>query len=228
MIELSNVSKRYKGNRGLGPINYTIQPGKITALVGENGAGKSTLIKLLMRQIQPEVGTITGIDSNRIRFMPDDLEFPTTLKILEIMKLLGQLKKCSDAQQQQLLQQVGLERAAKDVVRSLSKGMRQRLNWAQSMLGESELYILDEPTNGLDPYWISKLKNHLLEEKKQGQTILFSTHLLATVDEIADEVLMIQNGEVILAGSVQQLKSLYGVTHLEQLWLILRKENEGE
>ncbi|ATP39316.1 lantibiotic ABC transporter ATP-binding protein [Solibacillus sp. R5-41] len=227
MIELINLSKRYKGYRGLGPINYKIKPGKITALVGENGAGKSTLIKLLMRQIQPEDGTITGIDSHRIRFMPDDLEFPTTLKINEIMKLLGQLKKCSDAEQQRILHLVGLERATNDVVRNLSKGMRQRLNWAQSMLGESDLYILDEPTNGLDPYWISKLKKQLLQEKEQGQTILFSTHLLATVDEIADEVLMIQNGEAILAGSVQQVKAQYGVTNLEQLWLMLRKDNEG-
>lgn len=99
--------------------------------------------------------------------------------------------------------------------------MRQRLNFAQSLLGECDVYILDEPTNGLDPYWINRVKSILKEERNKGQLILYSTHLLSTVEEIADEVIFIHKGKILASGNISSLKRQYAEESLESLWLKL-------
>ncbi|MER2000738.1 MAG: ATP-binding cassette domain-containing protein, partial [Lysinibacillus sp.] len=112
MIELVDVTKSYKKNRGVDQVNFTLHPGQITALVGANGAGKSTLIKLLTNQIALDSGTIEGVVKEELRYMPDDLTFPDTLTAREIISLLGQLKKVSKDDQQAVLRQVGLSDAS--------------------------------------------------------------------------------------------------------------------
>lgn len=221
MIELKSVVKTYKKGQKIGPFSFQMQPGKIVALVGENGAGKSTLIKLIMGQLKADHGEIIGITPQQVRYMPDDLHFPSTLKVVEIMELLGKLKRVPVKRQLEVLQQVDLLEKKNRLVSELSKGMRQRLNFAQSLLGESDLYILDEPTNGLDPYWIAQVKEILQKEKEQGRMILYSTHLLSTVEEIADEVIFIHQGKLLASGSIESLKEQYGETSLETLWLKL-------
>ena len=221
MIQLKSVVKTYKKGQEIGPFSFQMQPGKIVALVGENGAGKSTLIKLIMGQLKADNGEIIGIKPQQVRYMPDDLHFPSTLKVAEIMELLGKLKGVPTEQQLEVLQQVDLLEKKNRLVSELSKGMRQRLNFAQSLLGESDLYILDEPTNGLDPYWIAQVKAMLQKEKEQGRMILYSTHLLSTVEEIADEVIFIHQGKLLASGSIESLKEQYGEASLETLWLKL-------
>lgn len=219
-IKLAKVKKLYKKNRGIKNISLTLENGEIVALVGANGAGKSTLIKILTKQIRPSEGKIFG-QEYEIRYMPDDLAFPDTLTATEILQLLGNLKKVDKQKQQEALKAVGLYEARKLKVGQFSKGMRQRLNLAQSMLGEGPFYILDEPTNGLDPYWIAKLKKYLIEEKKRQQIVLFSTHLLSLAEEIADRVILLHEGEVLAAGTVSQLLEKEQCISLEQLWLKL-------
>ena len=225
MIQLTNVTKYYKKNRGVQNINFTLQSGQITALVGANGAGKSTLIKLLTNQIVMDSGAIEGIVKENLRYMPDDLTFPDTLTAKEILSLLGQLKSVPKQQLDEIMQQVGLHDAQQLKVAQYSKGMRQRLNLSQSLLGDGNLYILDEPTNGLDPFWIAKLKQLLVMQKEQGQVVLFSTHLLSLAQEIADQVVMIHEGEVLATGSIDQLLTEYHCLNLEQLWLQLTKKD---
>ncbi|MEE1131524.1 MAG: ABC transporter ATP-binding protein [Caryophanon sp.] len=217
-IQFQNVSKIFKNNRGIRDISFTLEPGKITVLVGSNGAGKSTIIKILTGLLQPTNGSV-HVNKDAVQYMPDDIQFPDTLKAKEILQYLAVLKGISNDEQQQLLERVGLSDAQQLIVRQYSKGMRQRLNLAQSLMGAGELLILDEPTNGLDPHWIANLKHILLEQKKSGQAILFSTHLLSLAEEIADEVIMIHNGEVILQGDANDMKKQHNCATLEEVWL---------
>lgn len=224
MITLNEVTKRYRKNKGVHQISFTLEPGKIVALVGANGAGKSTLIKLLTAQISLDGGEIEGLEQDRLRYMPDDLTFPDTLTAYEILSLLGNLKGVSKDRLQGVLQKVGLVEASGLKVSQYSKGMRQRLNLAQSLLGEGDLYVLDEPTNGLDPFWIATLKQMLIDEKEQGQMVLFSTHLLSLAEEIADEVVMIHEGELLEQGAISELLTKHQCENLEKVWLQLTQK----
>ena len=222
-VQFQKVSKTFKNNRGIRDISFMLESGKITVLVGSNGAGKSTIIKLLTGLLQPDQGEIV-VDKQSLQYMADDIQFPDTLKAKEILQYLATLKGIPIDEQNQLLEKVGLADVKELKVGQYSKGMRQRLNLAQSLMGSGELLILDEPTNGLDPYWIANLKAILLERKTSGQAILFSTHLLSLAEEIADEVIMIHHGEIILQGDAQQLKECYACASLEEVWLKLTKE----
>lgn len=220
-VELLNITKTYKKNRGVHNVDVKIDAGEITALVGANGAGKSTIIKLLTGQLVQNEGEINGFSKEALRYMPDDLNFPDTLTAAEILALLANLKKVPSDNIPTLLEQVGLADKGHLRVSEYSKGMRQRLNLAQSLIGDGDLYILDEPTNGLDPFWIAALKKMLVEEKENGTHVLFSTHLLSFAEEIADQVIMLHEGEVIAKGNIKTLLTTYHCQTLEQLWLTL-------
>ena len=225
-IQLEQVTKSFKGGRGIFDVSFTLKPGHITALVGSNGAGKSTIINILTNLLKPDSGEIKR-QSSDVRYMPDDIDFPDTLTAEEIIRFLGGLKKVTQARQVELLEKVGLQDAKKLKVGQFSKGMRQRLNLAQSLMGDSELYILDEPTNGLDPYWIAHLKGMLKEERANGQIVLFSTHLLSLAEEIADQVILIHHGRILAAGEIRQMLLEGDCETLEQLWLQMTRQEDG-
>lgn len=219
IVEVKNVTKTYDKGRGIQGVNFTLSSGRIVALVGGNGAGKSTLIRLLTGQERPATGELLWNGKVDVRYMPDDVDFPSTLTAEEIIRLLASLKKISANEQQQVLERVGLWDVRKQYVKQFSKGMRQRLNLAQSLLGEGELLILDEPTNGLDPNWIAQLKKMMMEERDRGCTVVFSTHMLGFAEELADDVLMIHEGEMLAAGELSAILAEGKFTHLEELWL---------
>ncbi|MER2038856.1 MAG: ABC transporter ATP-binding protein [Solibacillus sp.] len=223
-IHLKDVTKRFKKNRGIEHISFTLEEGQIVALVGANGAGKSTIIKLLTNQLTSDSGVVEGVVDESLRYMPDDLTFPDTLTANEILALLGQLKGVKKDSRFTILKKVGLQEAGHLKVSQYSKGMRQRLNLAQSLLGEGQFYILDEPTNGLDPFWIATLKQILIEEKKKKHIVLFSTHLLTLAEEIADHVIIIHEGKVLEQGAIGELLAKYQCNKLEQLWLQLTQK----
>ncbi len=222
-IQLQNVTKSFKAGRGIFDVSFDLKPGHITALVGSNGAGKSTIINILTNLLKPDSGQIIR-ETQDVRYMPDDIDFPDTLTAEEIIRFLGGLKKESPIRQSDLLEKVGLQEAKKLKVGQFSKGMRQRLNLAQSLMGDSTLYILDEPTNGLDPYWIANLKRMLEEERANNQIVLFSTHLLSFAEEIADQVILIHHGRILATGGIKQLLQEGNCTTLEQLWLQMTKQ----
>lgn len=222
-VKLQHVTKAFKNGRGIFDVSFELYPGKITALVGSNGAGKSTIISILTNLLKPDSGEILRPTSD-VRYMPDDIDFPDTLTAEEIIRFLGELKKVPTARQSELLEKVGLQDAKKLKIGQFSKGMRQRLNFAQSLMGDSKLFILDEPTNGLDPYWIAQLKAVLEEERSYNQCILFSTHLLSLAEEIADQVILIHHGRILATGDIQQLLQQWESTTLEQLWLKMTEQ----
>jgi len=151
--------------------------------------------------------------------MPDDVNFPTMLTAAEIFELLASLKQVAQDEQECILKRVSLWDVRNQPAKQFSKGMLQRLNLAQSLLGSGTLLILDEPTNGLDPFWIAQLKNVMLEEKNKGNTVIFSTHLLSFAEEIADEVLVLHDGEIIISGAITEIFTQENSTSLEEIWL---------
>lgn len=219
LVEAKKLTNRYKNGRGLREATFSLQEGRIMALVGGNGAGKSTLIRLLTGQEKQKSGQLIWQSSQEVRYMPDDVDFPSMLTATEILLLLASLEKIGQQEVEEVLKQVGLWEVREQKVQQFSKGMRQRLNLAQSLLGNGRLLILDEPTNGLDPFWIAELKRMMLEEKAKGCTVLFSTHLLAFVEEVADDLLMLHEGTIIASGELQEILMKENVTTLEKVWL---------
>ncbi|MFF5996643.1 ABC transporter ATP-binding protein [Lysinibacillus sp. KU-BSD001] len=219
IVQAQGLKQVYGNGRGLHEATFDIPKGRIIALAGGNGAGKSTLIRMLTKQEMPQQGQLIWHEAKPIRYMPDDVDFPNTLTAAEVLKLLASLKKATTEEQHHVLKRVGLFEVQKQTVRHFSKGMRQRLNLAQSLLGGDGLLIMDEPTNGLDPYWIAELKNIIRAEKERGSTIIFSTHMLSFAEQLADDVIILHEGSVLVAGELQQLLQEHGFTELEQLWL---------
>ncbi|WP_238602208.1 ABC transporter ATP-binding protein [Lysinibacillus parviboronicapiens] len=219
LLVASNLSNVYANNRGLKNASFSVRSGRILALAGGNGAGKSTLLRLLTGQEKPLSGELIWQERQAIRFMPDDIDFPSMLTATEVIQLLASLKSVGSNEQEKVLKRVGLWDVKKQKVQQFSKGMRQRLNLAQSLLGNGSLLILDEPTNGLDPYWIAELKKIILQEKAKGCTVVFSTHLLAFAEEIADDILVLHDGEILMSGDLKEILAEENYTTLENLWL---------
>lgn len=219
IVEARNLQQIYKNNRGIHEANFKIRKGRIVALAGGNGAGKSTLIRMLTRQEKPSGGKLIWHYEEFVRYMPDDVDFPSTLTAEEVLGLLASLKKVGKVEQDEMLKRVGLFEVKKQKVSSFSKGMRQRLNLAQSLIGGDGLIIMDEPTNGLDPYWIAQLKEIMVAERNRGATVLFSTHMLAFAENFADDIIILHQGRMLAAGELQQLLTEHQCNELETLWL---------
>ncbi len=219
LLEANKLSHVYDNKRGLQEASFSLQTGRVLALVGGNGAGKSTLIRLLTGQEKQKSGEIIWHKQQTIRYMPDDVDFPSMLSAIEILQLLASFKNVEKEEQENVLRRVALWDVRKQRVKQFSKGMRQRLNLAQSLLGNGSLLILDEPTNGLDPFWIAELKKIMLEEKSKGCTVIFSTHLLAFAEEVADDVLVLHEGKILISGSLKEILLQENSSSLENLWL---------
>lgn len=230
ILQGKDITKVYSSNNGLHGIDFELQSGRIIALAGGNGAGKSTLIRLLIEEEEQDRGELNWAEGVSMRYMPDDVNFPQALTAYEILQLLSHLKNLPKSRVEEVLKRVGLWEYRKQHVRQFSKGMRQRLNLAQSLLGDEQLLILDEPTNGLDLLWIAELKTILQEQKEAGKTILFSTHLLSFAEELADDVLLLHDGRILMDGSLNQVLEQENAQHLEELFMrkigLIRAENK--
>jgi ABC-2 type transport system ATP-binding protein len=185
--------------------------------LGPNGAGKTTTIKILLGLIFPTHGRaeIYGepVASPRARrrlgFLPENPYLYQYLTALELMDLCGRLVGLPSVERRkrsrELIERVGLAHAADRAVRKFSKGMMQRLGLAQALLGDPDLLVLDEPMTGLDPIGRKEVRDLLLEEKKRGKTLFFSSHILSDVEMICDRVAIVHRGEVAAYGRLDEL-----------------------
>lgn len=228
-IRIEGLAKHYSETKKITDINLTINKPEIFALCGGNGAGKSTLIKMLTGMMKPTAGKILMdgkvIDPQKqglkklFSYMPDEMLFPRQLTGLEVLTFFARLRGISDEKVMEALKQVGLFEVRNMQIKQYSKGMQQRLSLAQALLPDVPLRILDEPTNGLDPLWVFRFKEIIQEEKKQGRTILFTTHILSLVEELADRAAFMQEGQLQYCDSVTSLVENNGVyTPLEKVF----------
>lgn len=228
LIEINNVAKRVKNIELLAPLSYSLEKGKILALCGGNGAGKSTLIRIITGLIKPTSGTVTIDDITlkdnkrayyeKFGYMPDDFQFQGSLTAKETLQFYARLKKIGQQRLLEVSDTVGLTEHLLKKVGNFSKGMRQRLLLAQALLAEPDILILDEPTNGLDPYWMQQFVHIMREARNLGQTIIFSTHELHIAEQIADEVIFLNEGKVISQGPMEQFADVGLQRTFEQLF----------
>lgn len=214
-ITFQNISKQYNKHSRVGEISLGMRKGEIFALCGGNGAGKSTFIKVITGVIKGTGGQIVveGKSMNPksmeyrklFSYMPDNMLFSPHFTGKEVLTYFAKLRNVPLEKVGEMLQLVGLWEAKDQYIKHYSKGMQQRLSFAQALLPDSPFIILDEPTNGLDPYWFYRFKEILLEEKERGKAILFTTHVLSLVEEIADYVAFMESGKLISYDRVENL-----------------------
>ena len=214
-IETEGLSKEYpygflnlKKRMSLEDLTMQVQSGEVFGFLGPNGAGKSTTIKLLMRLVFPTKGTARILGKSveevsmhqDIGYLPEQPYFYDYLTAAELLEYFARFHKLTAADRharvQNMLKKVGLETAKKIQLRKYSKGMLQRVGLAQAMLHDPQVVVLDEPMSGLDPLGRREVRDIILELKKEGRTVLFSTHILSDAETLCDRVGVIVGGRL--------------------------------
>lgn len=221
ILEVENISKSFHNQVKLAPISFQVREGEVLALCGGNGAGKSTLLKIIVGMLKPTTGRILlqgeTFSSLAIKkrhlfgYFPDQIRYPIHLTAREILCYLARLQDAPLYRVPEVLELVGLTSHQDERVRTFSKGMQQRLGLAQSLLTDPPLLIFDEPTNGLDPIWVHHFKQIVRQLQQNGKTILFTSHILHDVEELADRVALMNEGKLLVLGSLAELRQQDGV-----------------
>ena len=216
-IEVQGVTKRFGDVHAVENVDLAIHEGEIFGLIGHNGAGKSTLLRMMLGLLAPDAGDIriqgepvTGprfrATRRQIAYLPENVVFYDNLSGLETLRFFADLKGADRQLCTPLLTKLGLSQAAHRPVRGYSKGMRQRLGFAQALLGHPRLLFLDEPTTGLDPEGIREFYHILADLKARGVTVLLSSHNLAEIQERVDRLALMRQGQIQALGTVGALR----------------------
>ena len=216
-IEVRGAVRHYGPVRAVDGVDLAVAPGEALGLIGHNGAGKTTLFRLMLGLERPTAGTIeiAGIPvlgarfrdvRRRIGYMPESTSLYPNLTGRETLRFFARLKGADAARAEPLLARVGLEHAADRPVRQYSKGMAQRLLFAQALLGAPRILFLDEPTHGLDPAGVSEFYATLGELRADGVTVVLTSHVLSEVEQRVDRLALMSAGRVQAVGTVQALR----------------------
>ena len=216
-VSLRGVSKHYGALHAVDGVDLEIPRGEIFGLIGHNGAGKSTLFKMMLGLVEATRGDILvggaqvggrGFRAARrhLGYLPENVVLYDNLSGLETLHFFARLKHAPRAQCQPVLERVGLAHALNRPVREYSKGMRQRLGFAQALLGSPQVLFLDEPTSGLDPQAIRDFYATLRGLQAEGVTIIITSHILAELQERVGRLAILSAGKVQAVGSVQALR----------------------
>lgn len=219
-IEVSKVTKRFGDVEAAKDVSFEVESGEIFGLIGPNGAGKTTIIRMLMEIIKPDSGDVRILGEplkestkNRIGYLPEERGLYKKLTVIDTLSYLSSLKGTSGSATRQrattLLETTGMLPHQHKKVEELSKGMAQLIQFVATILHDPELVILDEPFYGLDPVNTRMLKDMVSELRKQGKTIILSTHMMNEVEELCDRILMIDKGRSVLYGDLSEIKTRY-------------------
>lgn len=232
-IEARDLTKRFGRLEVLRGVTLALAPGRITGLVGPNAAGKSTLIKSVLGLVKPDGGSlhvlghrVNGDERYRreLGYMPQLAAFPENLTGAEVLAMLADLRGPGTPQDRSLLGAFGLEGQLGKPVRTLSGGTRQKLSAAVAFLFEPRLLILDEPTAGLDPVAAGIFKAKLAERRAAGAAVLLASHTLSELEELADDLVFLLEGQVRFQGPVAALLAQTGEQRLERAVAALMTE----
>lgn len=224
MLTVSHLSKHYGDNHVLKGLDFSIPEGVICGFVGKNGSGKTTFFHSLLNfvayqgEIALENKPITKEDYPRIGYLPEERSLTPRMTIIDQVSYLASLKGMSRAAIQKKLpewmERLEVKGKLTDKIKSLSKGNQQKVQLIITLIHEPDLIILDEPFSGLDPVNAGILKEVIRTEKRRGATIIFSDHVMTNVQELCDQLLMIQDGQLVLNGSIQDIRQSFGRTRL--------------
>ena len=207
----------------LSNLDLDIPGSGIFAVLGPNGSGKTTLIKCILGMVVPSSGEIqvqgSSIKKNwkyrqEINYLPQIANFPGNLKVNELIRMIKDLRQ-KESREEDLIRLFDLDTFLDKKLSTLSGGTKQKVNIVLTFMFDSPLIILDEPTTGLDPGSLIKLKELLLQEKNEGKTILITTHIMQFVEEMSDEIVYLLEGNIFFKGNVEQLKAKTNQTDFE-------------
>ena len=223
MIQIHNLCKKFGKNQVLNNLDLCIESGGIFAVLGPNGSGKTTLIKSILGMVVPNKGVISvfgkSIKKNwkyrqEIDYLPQIANFPGNLKVKELIRMLKDLRQMP-SEEERLIALFKLEPFLDKKLATLSGGTKQKVNIVLAFMFNCPLLILDEPTTGLDPASLIRLKELIQKEKAQGKTILITSHIMQFVAEVADEIIYLLEGKIYFKGSINALQVKTQQTDLE-------------
>lgn len=220
IIEVKNVSKKYSDHLALDNVSVDIQRNSVFGLLGPNGAGKTTLIRIINAITAPDTGEVllngkrlTMADTARIGYLPEERGLYKKMKVgeqaLYLCRLKGLSKQDAMVRLKYWFEKFGIESWWNKKVEELSKGMAQKVQFITTVLHEPELLIFDEPFSGFDPVNAELLKTEILELRKKGATVIFSTHNMDSVERLCENIALINHSKVVLSGSVAEIKKQY-------------------
>ena len=226
ILELKNVVKLFGDYKATNDVSFSVEKGKIFGLLGPNGAGKSTIIRQITNIYMPDKGEIKLFGENvgpehqnRMGYLPEERGLYKKIKVIDQLIYFAQLKGVSkpDARAKAMQWLIKLNAAdwANKKIEELSKGMQQKIQFISTILHDPEFLILDEPFSGFDPINVEILKNIVLDMKKEGKTIILSTHVMNQAEQLCDEIVLINKGQVILEGTIRDAKKRFGREHLK-------------
>jgi Cu-processing system ATP-binding protein len=225
MIGLREVRKSFGRYQALRGVTVEFESGKMTALLGPNGSGKTTAIKSLLGLVKPDGGRVewNGLHINGdcayrddIGYMPQIAHFPENLTIREFLAMIGDLRHAPTARAEDMMERFELAGLENKPLKGLSGGTRQRVCAVMALMFDVPMYVLDEPTAGLDPRMARRFKDVIAREKEAGKTIIFTSHIMGDIEELADHVVFLQEGVVIFDGTLEALYERTGVRGAEQ------------
>lgn len=214
MIQIRNISKRFFNVNALNDVSFDIPDGEVIGILGPNGAGKSTLLKIIAGVLNADTGSVKPTDGiwPEIVYKPDRLLYPNHLSVTNYLMMFAGLANLSGGRRREVveraLDQVSLSAAKHKRISELSKGMRQRLGLAQILIGDAPIILLDEPSNGLDPVGQQEILAEIRQLNRTGKTILISSHQLQEVTELCSQIIILSQGEIRYANSMQAALSV--------------------
>lgn len=215
MVIIENLHKRFGKNQVLKGVDLNISNGGIFAVLGPNGSGKTTLIKSILGMVIPNKGKISVLGSDikkssdyrhDIDYLPQIANFPSNLRVQELIKMIKDLRG-QTSEDLRLIKLFNLEPFLDKKLGNLSGGTKQKVNIVLSFMFDCPLIILDEPTTGLDPISLIRLKELIQAEKNRGKTILITSHIMSFVEEVSDEIVFLLEGKIYFKGTIDKLKT---------------------
>lgn len=221
-LHLSNVTKRFGSHVAVDDLSLTVPAGSVYGFIGPNGSGKTTTIRMILHILLPDKGRIevlgdarTDVARDRVGYLPEERGLYKKMKVRRLLRYYGRLKgkplPFLDANIDRWLTQMGLTAWADSPIEALSKGMAQKVQFIAAVVSKPDLLILDEPFSGLDPVNAEVLKDAVLDMRREGTTIVFSTHDMAVAERMCDRIFMIYRGRKVLDGTLDEIQSAYGV-----------------
>jgi ABC-2 type transport system ATP-binding protein len=221
MLEVNDVVKKFKNLTAVDGVTFNVEKGKIFGFLGPNGAGKTTMIRMITNIYQPDSGEIkllgeivSSKQQNFIGYLPEERGLYKRLKVIDQLIYFAQLKNINRSQAianaKKWLNRMEADSWANKKIQELSKGMQQKIQFIATVIHDPEILILDEPFSGFDPVNADLLRKIIHEIKREGKTIIFSTHIMEHAEKLCDDILLINKGQAILKGNLKQIKSSFG------------------
>ncbi|MBI4718043.1 MAG: ATP-binding cassette domain-containing protein [Planctomycetes bacterium] len=221
VVELEHVTKTFGKHVAVNDLSLNVPAGSIYGFIGPNGSGKTTTLRMIMRIYYPDSGSGHirvlgeegyGAANDRIGYLPEERGLYKKMKVREVLRFYAELKGLRDCHTaaSDWLERMGLAEWANKKVETLSKGMAQKVQFISAVIARPELVILDEPFSGLDPVNADVLRDAVLELRRGGATVIFSTHDMAVAERMCDFVFMIFKGNKVLDGTLESIQNRYG------------------